>query len=118
MISQLQVICNQERKHTGLVTKTSYKKKKGIKTTPGTLPLGLAEEAIRSEDIQVHGTVAQKTSHFTFKAEASSADVKKKVTKLPCNKETLNQTTLTEATLKCATNSFSKTEIDLSKPVR
>lgn len=47
MISQLQVMGNQERKHTELVMKTSYTKK-GLKTQPpGTLPSGLAEKAIK-----------------------------------------------------------------------
>lgn len=66
MISQLQVIGNQERKHTGLIMKTSHTKK-GLKTrSPGTLPSGLAEKAIRNEDAQAHRTAAQKNPHFNF----------------------------------------------------
>lgn len=68
MISQLQVGGNQERKHTGLVMKTSYTKK-GLKTQPpGTLPFGLAEKAIRNEDTQAYGPVAQKNPHFNFQS--------------------------------------------------
>lgn len=84
MISQLQVIGNQERTHTGLVMKTSYTKKGLEIQPPATLPSGLPEKAIRNDKAQAHGTAAQKTPISIFKAEASSADVKK-VSKLSCN---------------------------------
>lgn len=68
MISQLQVIGNQERKHTGLVMKTSYTEK-GLKTQPpGTLPFGLAEKAIRNEGTQACRTAAQKNPPFGFQS--------------------------------------------------
>ena len=45
MITQSQIIGNQERKHAGLVLKTSYTKK-GLKTQPpGTLSSKLSEKA-------------------------------------------------------------------------
>lgn len=68
MISQLQVISNQERKHTGLVMRTSYRKI-GLKTQPpGMLPFGLAKKEIRNEDAQAYGTLTQKNPHFNFQS--------------------------------------------------
>lgn len=90
MITQLHVIGNQERKHTGLVMKTSYTKK-GLKTQPpGTnCHLGWQRKQLGMKMHKFTGLWHRKIPISISKAEASSADVKKEVSKLPCNTETL-----------------------------
>lgn len=90
MKSQLQVIGNQERTHTGLVMKTSYTKKGLEIQSPATLPSGLPEKAIRNDKAQAHRTAAQNILIPISKAEASSADVQK-VSNLSCNNRDSNK---------------------------